>query len=74
MTGTTEDAKAQAKLMRSLHVMNDALYLAVRRTGDAAHDAEEIEGELAEVLAEIHAKLAESSRILDELLADLQVY
>jgi hypothetical protein len=71
MNETTAQTKAQARLFRSLNVMNDALYLAVRRTGDAAQHAEDVDAALASALTDIHDKLSESSRILDELLAEL---
>jgi division protein CdvB (Snf7/Vps24/ESCRT-III family) len=67
-----DQQKALAKLMRSLNVMSDAMYVATRRTADAASDAADVDGALESALSDIHWKLAESYKILDELLAELQ--
>jgi hypothetical protein len=66
-----QESRPQAKLMRSLAVMNDALYLAVRRTADAAADAADVDAALEDALSQIHWKLAQSHKILDELLAEI---
>lgn len=65
-----DQAKAQAKLIRSLAVMNDALLVAVTRTAQAVDAADEVSDELGDALEQIHSKLYESHRILDELLAE----
>lgn len=62
----------QAKLTRSLAVLWDALYVATKRCGDAASAAEDVDTGLAELLGEIHHKLANSCLVLDETLAELQ--
>jgi hypothetical protein len=67
-----DQTRAKAKLMRSLAVMNDALYVAVKRTGDAASVAADIDSELEDALHQIYWKLSESYKILDELLAEIQ--
>jgi hypothetical protein len=63
---------AQARLIRSLAVLNDSLHVTVMRAGQAHDMAEVVSEELADVLGSIHYKLYASWRILDELLAEQQ--
>lgn len=67
-----DQAKAMGRLTRSLAVMNDALYVAVKRTGEAAAAAADVDAALEDALAQIYDKLNQSYRILDELLAEQQ--